>query len=71
MRECSSAPAVKYHMSHVKCHMFHFVPIFLDKGVKLVGGGSVINGTCVSSRHSRKCGTLLKLMTGLTFKKKS
>ena len=40
-------------MSHVMCHVSHvtfffflsfFILLFLDKVVKLVGGGSVING---------------------------
>ena len=37
---------VMYHMSHVMCHMsLNFCLIFCsDKVVKLVGGGSVING---------------------------
>ena len=36
------------HVSHVTCHMSHvtifFVCFFLHKVVKLIGGGSVING---------------------------
>ena len=35
----------KYHVSHVKCTIFFFFFLFLDKVVKLIGGGSVINRT--------------------------
>ena len=46
---------VKYHVSHVTCHMSYvqrrnFLYIYFpDKVVKLVGGGSVINGATPSS----------------------
>ena len=39
------------HFSHVMCHMSHviydifFILLFSPKVVKLVGGGSVVNGT--------------------------
>ena len=33
---------VTCYMSHVTCHFF--LLLFLDKVVKLIGGGSVING---------------------------
>ena len=32
------------HMSCVMCHMSHFLNIFFDNLVKLIGGGSDING---------------------------
>ena len=35
---------VMRHMSRVTCHFFFFFFFFLDKVVKLIGGGSVING---------------------------
>ena len=40
---------VTCHVSHVMCHMSHvichiFLNSFSDKAVKLIGGGSVING---------------------------
>ena len=38
---------VSRHVSHVMCHVSHvtfFLLFFLDKVVKLIGGGSVING---------------------------
>ena len=42
------------HMSHVMCHVSHvkrdfFIIIFFYKVMKLVGGGSVINGPNLSS----------------------
>ena len=41
------------YVSHVTCHESHVticqVSSFLDKGAKIVGGGSVINGTALSS----------------------
>ena len=40
---------VTCHMSHVKCNKSHF--FFSDKLVKLVGGGSVINGAILSCLH--------------------
>ena len=48
---------VTCQVSHVRCHHILFKLIFfLDKGVELVGGGSVINGptpfSCSSSSHS-------------------
>ena len=39
---------VTCHVSHVACHMSHFIFIF-ENEVKLVGGGSVINGATLSS----------------------
>ena len=44
---------VTCHVSHVTCHVSHV--IFLDKMMKLIGGGSVINGAyaTLSSFHSR------------------
>ena len=57
MRE--GLPAPTYHVScvmcqvsHVMCHMSHvnfFLIFFQDIVVKLVGGGSVINGATPSS----------------------
>ena len=44
---------VMCHVSHVTCHMSHvFLFVFLDKVVKLIGGGSVINGPIPSSLES-------------------
>ena len=40
---CHVTCQVTCHMSHVTCHMSFFF-FFLDKVVKLIGGGSVING---------------------------
>ena len=41
---------VKCHMSSVTCHyLFIYYLFFLEKEVKLVGGGSVINGATPSS----------------------
>ena len=35
---------VRYHVSHVTCHNIFFIYFFFYKVVKLIGGGSVING---------------------------
>ena len=51
---------VTCHMSRVTCHMSHFFYFFFffffsffsDKVVKLIGGGSVINGASLSSFDS-------------------
>ena len=45
---------VMCHVSHVTCHVSHvtchnFFLLFSDKVVKLIGGGSVINGPTLSS----------------------
>ena len=44
---------VTCHMSHVTCHMscvtFYLFFLFFEKVVKLIGGGSVINGATPSS----------------------
>ena len=40
---------VTCHLSYVMCHYFYFYFIFLDKVVKQVCGGNVINGATSSS----------------------
>ena len=40
---------VTCHMARVLCHNFFLFKFFLEKEVKLVGGGSVINGATPSS----------------------
>ena len=51
LREGSPPPTC--HVSHVTCHvlcvMCHMSHFFVDKVVKLVGGGYVINGATMSS----------------------
>ena len=42
-------PCVTCHMSRVTRHMSQFFFLFSDKVVKLIGGGSVINGPTLSS----------------------
>ena len=42
---------VRCHMSHVTCHLSHVTYIFFYKVVKLVGGGSVIDGATPSSLY--------------------
>ena len=53
---------VMCYMSCVTCHVSHvtiFLIIFLDKVVKLVGGGSVINGAAPSSYFDIKDNMIL------------
>ena len=38
------ASGVRCHVSGVTCNFFFYLFFFFDKAVKLVGGGSVING---------------------------
>ena len=44
------------HVSRVPCHMSHvtFIIFFADNVVKVVGGGSVINGATSSSFDASK-----------------
>ena len=48
--------SVTCHMSCVTCHVSH-VTFFLDKLLKPIGGGSVINGPTLSSFHTSDAST--------------